>query len=93
MAVDLNLASLAPLPILYQGTHDKALKSITKQGLSKMKRHHVHLSSDRVTAIKVGRRRGKAVILEIAAGKMAESGFKFYRVDKVSAEYIKLQNS
>ena len=67
------------------------------QGLSKMKRHHVHLSADLDTAIKVGQRRGNAIVLEIAAGKMAKSGFKFFRsdngvwlVDKVPAEYIKL---
>ena len=100
VAVNLELASLTPPPILYHGTHDKALKSIMQQGLSKMKRHHVHLSCDRATAIEVGKRRGKAVVLEIAAVKMAKSGFKFYRsdngvwlVDNVPVKYIKLQNN
>ena len=99
VAIDLELASLTPPPILYHGTYDKALKSIMERGLSKMKRHHVHLSCDRATAIKVGKRRGKAVVLEIAAVKMAKSGLKFYRsdngvwlVDNVPVEYIKIQN-
>lgn len=42
-------------------------------GLSKMKRHHVHLSADIETARRVGARRGRAVILEIDAARLQES--------------------
>ena len=62
-----------------------------------MQRHHVHLSNDRSTALEVGRRRGKPVVLEVAAGEMARSGFPFFRsdnhvwlVDCVPTKYLKL---
>jgi putative RNA 2'-phosphotransferase len=42
-----------------------------------MSRHHVHLSPDAETAATVGSRRGKPVILQIAAGEMAEAGHQF----------------
>jgi len=82
---------------LYHGTHEKALEFIFQQGLSKMQRHHVHLSSDIHTALEVGRRRGKPIVLSVAAGDMAKSGFIFYLadnqvwlVDSVPAKYLKI---
>jgi putative RNA 2'-phosphotransferase len=39
----------------------------------------VHLSGDRATAERVGGRRGVPVVLTVAAGRMAEAGFAFYR--------------
>ena len=100
VAVDLELAPATPPPVLYHGTYAKALDSIMNRGLSKMKRHHVHLSTDRTTAVKVGQRRGKPIVLEIAAQKMAESEFKFccsdngvWLVEAVPIKYIKLQDS
>lgn len=41
----------------------------------------VHLSPDPGTAIRVGQRHGKPVVLEVAAGQMHAEGFKFYRSD------------
>ena len=97
VAIDLALSPLTPPPILYHGTHVTAVESIMQSGLSKMNRHHVHLSTDLAIAAKVGQRRGKAVVLEIAAGNMTQDGFLFYRsenevwlVDHVPAKYIKL---
>lgn len=46
--------------------------------MKKGKRHHVHLSKDVDTARKVGARRGKPVILTVAAGKMHAAGFAFF---------------
>jgi putative RNA 2'-phosphotransferase len=46
-----------------------------------MQRHHVHLSADKATAIKVAERRGKPIILEIKSGKMFSAGYKFYLSD------------
>jgi putative RNA 2'-phosphotransferase len=43
-----------------------------------MGRHHVHLSRDVATATRVGARRGKPVVLEIAAARMASDGYDFY---------------
>jgi putative RNA 2'-phosphotransferase len=41
-------------------------------------RHHVHLSSDSETALKVGMRYGKPIVLKIKSGKMNEDGIEFY---------------
>ena len=41
----------------------------------------MHLSADKVTAIKVAERRGKPVILEIKSDEMFAAGFKFYLSD------------
>ena len=58
-------------------------------------RHHVHLSADEETAIKVGQRRGRPVVLEVRVGAMHRDGFVFYvsengvwLTDKVPPEYI-----
>jgi putative RNA 2'-phosphotransferase len=52
--VDLALQTQTPPDILYHGTVEKNLDSIFEKGLSKMNRHHVHLSADTETAQKVG---------------------------------------
>ncbi|HEY7427095.1 MAG TPA: RNA 2'-phosphotransferase, partial [Gemmataceae bacterium] len=76
--VDLHLEEKEPPDILYHGTVERFLASIGTDGLKKGKRHHVHLSKDTDTARKVGARRGKPVILQVAAGKMHSQGFKFF---------------
>jgi putative RNA 2'-phosphotransferase len=48
------------------------------KGLLKMNRHQVHLSSSKDTALKVGQRKGKPVILKIDALKMYHLGFSFF---------------
>ena len=74
------------------------MAAILAHGLNKMKRHHVDLSADRNTALKVAQRRENPVILTIAAGKMAKSGILFYisdngvwLVDVVPPGYIELR--
>ena len=69
------------LAILYHGTVEKFLVAITKDGLQKMQRHHVHLSADKETAIKVAESRGRPIIIEIKAGEMFSAGYKFYLSD------------
>lgn len=76
--VDLALEPVIPPDILYHGTVERFLPSILEDGLKPMKRQHVHLSSDRETAQRVGARRGKPVILVIASGAMARAGHRFY---------------
>jgi putative RNA 2'-phosphotransferase len=44
-----------------------------------MGRHQVHLSPDVATARAVGARRGRPVVLEVAAGRMAGEGHAFSR--------------
>ena len=75
--VDLNLMTKAPPDILYHGTVSRFLDDIRKEGLKRMDRHHVHLSVDKETAIIVGRRRGKPVILTIKSGLMHREGYSF----------------
>lgn len=93
--VELQLKEVQPLDFLYHGTVEKFIEVIKKEGLQKMQRQHVHLSKDTETAIKVGARRGKPVILTINAGAMYTDGYKFYLsengvwlTDEVPARYI-----
>jgi putative RNA 2'-phosphotransferase len=77
--VDLNYAESEPPAILYHGTTEKFLPSISKTGLQKMNRHHVHLSNHVETAMTVGQRHGKPVVLTIKAGEMFKEGYLFYK--------------
>jgi len=95
ISVELNLNETEPLEYLYHGTVEKFLPDIKAQGLQKMSRQHVHLSTDKETANKVGGRRGKPVILTINSWAMHRAGHKFYLsannvwlTDVVPAEYI-----
>lgn len=94
--VTLEFESVMPPETLYHGTATKFLPSIFETGIQRMKRHHVHLSSDTDTAAKVGARHGKLVILEVNTKVMVEAGFVFYRsengvwlVDTVPVEYLR----
>jgi putative RNA 2'-phosphotransferase len=77
--VDLGLVPVVPPPVLYHGTTGGFVAAILDEGLKAMDRHHVHLSPDRETAIKVGSRRGKPVVLVIDAKRMAGEGYTFYK--------------
>ena len=78
LSVDLGLTPQTPPEVLYHGTVERFLSSIMSQGLEKQSRQHVHLSPDVVTANRVGSRRGKAIILTIAAASMHSDGFSFF---------------
>ncbi len=94
--VDLQLVATTPPDVLYHGTPERFIASIKQSGLKKMKRHHVHLSKDVETAIKVGQRRGFPVILIIDSKRMAEEGHEFFvsangvwLTDAVPVQYIR----
>lgn len=76
--VELELKQQIPPDVLYHGTVEAALPFIRKDGLSRMQRHHVHLSKDQETAIKVGSRRGEPIVLRIEAKRMHEVGHQFF---------------
>ncbi|OYP34159.1 RNA 2'-phosphotransferase [Rhodopirellula sp. MGV] len=76
--VDLLFDAAEPPKVLYHGTVSAFLERIRRQGLQKRSRHHVHLSSDRVTAEKVGSRRGKPVVLTVDAATMFADGHVFF---------------
>lgn len=76
--IDLSLNEVKPPDVLYHGTCDRNISSILELGLIKQTRHHVHLSSEKETAIRVGNRHGNPVLLEISSSEMFSNGFKFY---------------
>lgn len=60
------------------GTIAASLAAIRTGGLQRMERHHVHLSPDVETARVVGMRRGRPVVLRVAAGRMHRDGHVFF---------------
>jgi putative RNA 2'-phosphotransferase len=93
--VDLGLKEAIPPVPLCHGTHAGAIGTIMKEGLKKMKRHHVHLSADADTAMKVGARHGKPILLVVNTKEMVKQGIKFYLsdngvwlVDAVGPEFL-----
>ena len=77
--VDVELEELTPPDVLYHGTGEKYCASIEAQGLIPKSRLYVHLSADYDTAVKVGKRHGKAVVYIIDAARMHTEGYSFYR--------------
>jgi putative RNA 2'-phosphotransferase len=78
LKVDIGFEEKTPPAILYHGTAERNVKAILENGLKKMARHHVHLSSETETARSVGTRYGKPVIFKIDTISMLAENFKFY---------------
>ncbi|MEV6966782.1 RNA 2'-phosphotransferase [Hamadaea sp. NPDC051192] len=79
MEVDLGLTPVTPPDRLYHGTARHNLDPIFLDGLVRGNRHHVHLSADEETALKVGARHGSPVVLAVDAAAMTAEGLLFYR--------------
>ncbi|MBN7124818.1 RNA 2'-phosphotransferase [Erwinia billingiae] len=79
--VDIAYQEKIPPAILYHGTATRFISAIREKGLLPMSRQYVHLSPDEVTAIQVGQRHGKPVVLKIKALTMYEQGFYFFQAD------------
>ena len=79
--IDLGLSPTEPPQILYHGTSQNAISSIKEQGITKQNRQHVHLSAQMETAINVGSRHGKVVVLTVRALEMHQNGEIFYISD------------
>ncbi|WP_220814544.1 RNA 2'-phosphotransferase [Pseudomonas paralcaligenes] len=86
-----------PPEFLYHGTAARFWASIEREGIKPGERHYVHLSEDKKTAISVGQRYGRAVVLRIKALQMHEQGFKFFQaengvwlVSNVIVDYVEL---
>lgn len=93
--VELAYDPASPPATLFHGTPGAALPAIRAEGLSKMARHHVHLSAETATARAVGGRRGKPVVLMVDAARMHADGHVFYLsangvwlTDRVPPEYL-----
>jgi putative RNA 2'-phosphotransferase len=67
----------APPELLFHGTAERFLAAIFEQGLRPGARHHIHLSSTIESAQAVGARKGRSIVLAVAASKMARDGFTF----------------
>ncbi|HEX2630750.1 MAG TPA: RNA 2'-phosphotransferase [Chitinophagaceae bacterium] len=79
--VELNYEEKQPPALLYHGTAEKNISSILAEGLHKRQRHHVHLSADTETSVKVGQRHGKPIVLIIDAAAMFAAQHVFYQSD------------
>ena len=95
--VDLELEPREPPATLYHGTGASAVAAIQREGLRKMRRHHVHLSPDMATAVIVGRRHGHPVVFTIDAAAMRHDDYTFFRaengvwlVDAVPPAYLRI---
>jgi len=77
--VDVELKEMEPPKYLYHGTASRFFPSIQAEGIRKMSRQYVHLSSDFATAVTVGRRHGAPMVITIDAEAMARDGITFYR--------------
>lgn len=75
--VDLGLPAVVPPAELFHGTPLTALPAVLEQGLRPGRRHAVHLSPDVVHARTVGRRRGPAAVLAVAAASLSCAGTEF----------------
>ncbi len=76
--IKLDLEAVEPPLYLFHGTALKNLSNIKQKGLLRGERNHVHLSSDEQTAIQVGARHGKPVVLKIKALEMANQNISFF---------------
>ncbi|MFJ3790918.1 RNA 2'-phosphotransferase [Kitasatospora sp. NPDC090091] len=95
VAVDLGLAATEPPAVLFHGTATRNLGPIFRDGLLPMARQDVHLSADTETAVRVGSRHGRPVVLTVDAAAMAAAGHAFrvsangvWLTDAVPPEYL-----
>lgn len=76
--VQIAFASPEPPEYLYHGTATRFLDSIMKDGLKPMTRQWVHISPDYETAVKVGARHGKPIVLRVKAKAFTIEGNELY---------------
>lgn len=96
LPVDVTYSPAQPPQVLYHGTSRAAAEVILVEGLLPMGRQKVHLSTDEKTAIQVGKRHGKdVVVLHVDAMRAADAGVCFYQgncdtwlADHVPADFI-----
>jgi putative RNA 2'-phosphotransferase len=98
--VKITYAEKVPPEFLYHGTATRFLGAIFKEGLKPGSRHHVHLSGDIKTAMTVGQRYGKPVVLRIEALRMYQQNFRFFQaenevwlIDQVTPEFLTVSSS
>src|SRR5262245_43206526 len=94
--IDLAYPPATPPDVLFHGTAQKNLAKIRAEGLLRGQRQHVHLSTSEATAVAVGRRHGKPVVLSIDAARLTTDGHRFYisangvwLIEHVPPDYIR----
>jgi len=97
--VSLELEPVTPPDFLLHGTTERFIESIFKHGLTRQKRHHVHLSETEKTALSVGSRYGKPILLKVDSKQMHKDGFEFFKTEnevwlvyKVPIKYLMKMN-
>ncbi len=87
------------IPLMKQALRSARTKVTLSPELKPMTRQFVHISPDYETAVKVGRRHGKPVILKIRARDFKNDGNELYRSSNgvwqakaVPPEYFKIVN-
>lgn len=76
--VDVELEEVQPPEELWHGSSEKAEGAIAEEGLKSMGRLYVHLSKDKETALKVGKRHGKPILYLVKSKEMYVDGYPFY---------------
>lgn len=96
VAVELGLEPVEPPAVLYHGTAARTLPLILAEGLRPMSRQDVHLSADVETAVRVGSRHGRPVVLVVDARGLAAEGHVFrvsangvWLTDRVPPEWLR----
>ncbi len=91
-----NLKNVPP-EVLYHGTATCFLDNIMQEGLKPIKRNFVHLSTDTETAIKVGSRHGKPIVLAVDVTKYVFDGNKLFlspngiwQAETILPKYLKI---
>ena len=77
--VVIEMEAPEPPEFLWHGTAARFIDSIMKDGLKPMSRQFVHISPDYATAVKLGSRHGKPVVLKIRAKDFINDGNELYR--------------
>lgn len=75
--VDLGLSPAEPPAVLFHGTASTTLPIVLREGLKPMSRQDVHLSADVETAVRVGARHGRPVVLAVDAAGLTAAGHEF----------------
>lgn len=94
---DMEFKDYVPENVLWHGTAEKNIESISVNGLLPEQRGFVHLSRDKATALTVGARHGKPCAFKVDAVRMYVEGFKFVvsengvvLIKYVPAKYLEL---
>lgn len=95
--IDLGLTAAVPPELLYHGTASRSVGLIMAEGLKPMSRRDVHLSADVETALRVGARHGRPVVLVVDAAGLAGEGHTFrvsangvWLTDRVPATHLRM---